>query len=79
MCHHLCHYYVSSFVSLLVLSLMSLFLLLYHCVSPSVSFVIIHVTANVIDAQGALEMTWLKVKPEELMEPKVTMVTRERC
>ena len=28
------------------------------------------------DAPGALEMTWLQVKPEELMEPKVTVVMR---
>jgi len=29
----------------------------------------------VTDAPGAIEMTWLQVKPEELIEPKVTSVT----
>ena len=28
----------------------------------------------ITDAPGAMEMTWLQVKPEELMEPKVTVV-----
>lgn len=32
-----------------------------------------------IDTQGAIEMTWLQVKPEELMEPKVTVVMRDHC
>ena len=35
--------------------------------SPSVS------SCYITDAPGAMEMTWLQVKPEELMEPKVTV------
>ena len=36
--------------------------------SPSVS------SCYITDAPGAMEMTWLQVKPEELMEPTVTVV-----
>ena len=31
----------------------------------------------ITDAPGAMEMSWLQVKPEELMEPTVTVVTRQ--
>ena len=67
--HHFCHYVTVLYC-----------VIIRHHVSL---FVIIRVTTcvivNVTDAQGALEMTWLQIKPEELMEPKVTMVTKEHC
>ena len=65
--YHFCHY----------VTVLYCFIIRHHVSLFVIIRVTVCVIVNVADAQGALEMTWLQIKPEELMEPKVTMVMRE--
>ena len=48
--------------------------LLTPCAPSKYSAHTIILSSIMLDAPGAKEMSWLQVRPEELMEPKVTMV-----